>query len=955
MNYCPEIAVLQSALLLTNKQIGVKVKVKTSKSDIGLCVSVLHGAIQEICGGLEEDRDQKEQETWSRQLFLILLYKVISTHYREDKSAVKPGELVDKMDALCSVLPPVNKTVFLEVVKRCGWFQLFFDSLISVQEDVARSLLRDTVSHICEDGIDNNDLVWGKLIIDYFVGTLVTSPRTTGSHSNKNEANQSDSLQDKPMKMPSQSAGSNQVELSNGDVCITEGSAATSDLESVVCGLMTLTEMCRALKQIMIMNCQKVTEIKTKNCQNLPEVENQQQTFRELCQLMLLGVCFSPKSADKFNQISDWIKSNLFGSDVDDQIQNLPSQALGRYSCTAVVEQDTGLNSTLKDAPSAEFPWKCWINKIKYILTSETIKNILTNTDNNQLSEPILSFCSFVPLVSRGANAGKIVSRFIKLGCSPERVLGMAVQVLRDIPESCCGQNMILSPEDNLSLSKDSEFVVESLCDVLKISSPDVNRQVSYTRDWSMSAILWRIENRQPGYTDGLLRLLTTFDSEVWSNLSLIKTIQDNMAALITDDVMLKFYELVAKMADDMDPDSLCQLKELVLAGFSCLPWTVQDQHIALVYSSYGHWPRHHGRQLDGIITATLNKLTMEINENEKVVSELCQLALQDVETVIKGIVGRAASSAQQAEIAVKVLTRMSSVASGRTEGCNLSDELHQFLLSSQLSAKECRNILYFIQLSIMPQKSSHCEDEWKASPLLNVTVFIQKTTLPFLSVLCLCNQEQTMNTIFALEIIIGIFEAVKQHRALLANLLKSLATDSAPWLLCMAELWQYCVVLWESNQDTGLRLKLKENLVKFSTLLKSTNSSCDLFTYGPQTRVWLHSHLEQMDWSVQLHMAEIISPTAYQQECELEDFCLLLINDSGDYLELVRAATLSEVMMETVAGILTKSDTSLVYENMIVTLAQVLPQLVCEEWKRITQLITENFRWRTSDSAAQN
>ncbi|OWF49912.1 uncharacterized protein LOC110451070 isoform X2 [Mizuhopecten yessoensis] len=950
MHYCPEIAVLQSALLLTNKKILVKGKAKTSKNDVRQCVSILYGAIQEICRGLEEDRDPQEEEAWSSQLFSILLYKVIVTQYRDaipgEDEETKPGKLVDKMEALCSILPPVNHTLFMEMVKRCRWFQLYFDSLIWIQEQVARSLLHDTVSHICDDEIDSNDIVWGKLITDYFVGALITFPRTACIHKYKDEIKRSDSLKVDPVNMSTQSKGSNEMKMSsaNGEICIEERSYVTSNPESYVNGVLTLTEIGHALKQIMMMDTQKVRNSEKEPGQKFTELDKQK-IFSELCQLLLLSICFGSRSPTKFNQISDWMKSNVFGIDMKDggQVQSLPSQAMGKYSCAAIQGREIGLNAALKDAPDSEFPWKCWVDKIRDILSSETFQNQVTGAEKNQLSQSTLSFCNFVPLVARGVNSGKTRTTFVSLGCCPTTFLRMIVQVLKDMAECSFGQNVIPATDECLAFTKDLDFIVGNLSEVLNVSNPDVDREVGFAKDWSLSAILWRIDNRQAGYTDGLLRLMTTFDADLWSNYSLLQTVRNNMAILLTPDVVVKFYELVARIADAMYPESLMQLKQLVLTGFSDLPLAVQDDHIAIVYSTYQHWPHHHGSQLDGIITATLNKLTMESTENEKVMTELCQLALQDVEAVIKGIVGRASSSAQQAEIGVKVLGRMSSVAAGRTEGCNLCGQLHQFLLSNQLSAKERRVILYFIQMTAMPQKSSDCEDIMRTTSLLNATEFIQTTTLSSLNVLSLSNQGHPMNALFALEIIIGIFEAMKHHEALLTNLVKSLATDSAPWLLCVAELWQYCVILWESDEDVGVRLKLKENLVQFHDLLKSVSASCELCTYGPET-VWLHDHLEQMDWSVQLHMAEIISPTAYRQECELEDFCLALINNSGDsiYLNLLRAAAASEVMMQTVLHIVTQSDTSLslVYEEMVVTLAQVLPHCVFEEWKRVIRLI---------------
>ncbi|XP_069120227.1 uncharacterized protein [Argopecten irradians] len=936
MNYCQEIAVLQSALLLTNKQI--KVKKKKSKSDIRPCVAVLYGAVEEICLGLEKDRELEEQETWGQQLFSILLYKVISTHYNDmvpgDDVGIKPGNHVDKMEALCAVLPPVNNKVFLEVIKRCGWYQLFFNSLILVQERVASSLLCDIVSHICEDEIDNNDLTWGKLIINYFVGNLITTTKTTGRPSNKDEANQSGSLKTKPIDISSQAASSqstsaNGQESSNDnvrDICSTG--------ESDVCGGMTLTYMCSILK--MITHCQNTAKSYTTNSENLPELDNKNETLCGLCQFLLLGVCFCPKSPVRFDQISDWMKSNVFGCDVHDHSQNFTAQSFGRYSCTTMLERDIGLDSELMNTSSEVFPWKCWIENIRNILNSETIQNITADIDNMKPLESTVSFCNFVPLVPKGVNSGKMMFQFLSLGCSISKVLTMAAQVLQGVQEFN-RQNIDTDQEETLTFSKDLEIIVESLYSILKVSQPDVDSHViSFTSDWSLSAILWRIENQQPGYKDGFSRLLTTFHTEVWSNLSLMKTIQDNINVLLTTEVMPKFYDLVAKLFDDMDPDLVCQLKQLALAGFSCLPWTVQDHHIALVYSSYRHWPRHHGGQLDGIITTTLNKLTMEVTENEKVISELCQLALQDVETVIKGIVGRAASSAQQANISIKVLMRMASVASGRTDGCSLCDVLHQYLESSQLSAKECCNILYFIQLSV--QKSSDCGDTQRATPLLKITRFIQNTALPYLSVSCIF-REETLNTVFALEIILCILEALKHHKALLVSVLESLATDSASWLLCVAELWQCCVILWESDLDTGVKLKLKENLVKFSTLLKSTNASCELCNYDPQSSDWLYGHLEQLDWSVQLRMAEVVSPKMYLQESELEKLCLILSSKSGDYQDLFRIAAVSDMMMETVAKLITKHESNLLYEEVVVCFAQMLPHFVYKEWKRVTLL----------------
>lgn len=82
------------------------------------------------------------------------------------------------------------------------------------------------------------------------------------------------------------------------------------------------------------------------------------------------------------------------------------------------------------------------------------------------------------------------------------------------------------------------------------------------------------------------------------------------------------------------------------------------------------------------------------------------------------------------------------------------------------------------------------------------------------------------MDAMLSLEIIINILESLKCRRISLAGVMKSLATDSSSWLLGVAELWQYCMVLWDSEDITKGRVK--EHLIQFSSLLVSLGGSCD-------------------------------------------------------------------------------------------------------------------------------
>ena len=45
-------------------------------------MKIIKTAVEEVCRGLEQDRDETESEAWSQKLHLMCLYSVIENSYR---------------------------------------------------------------------------------------------------------------------------------------------------------------------------------------------------------------------------------------------------------------------------------------------------------------------------------------------------------------------------------------------------------------------------------------------------------------------------------------------------------------------------------------------------------------------------------------------------------------------------------------------------------------------------------------------------------------------------------------------------------------------------------------------------------------------------------------------------------------------------------------------------------
>lgn len=138
--------------------------------------------MQEIVQGIEEDNEQDEQVrcylvslklpwywtalfckqllyvifalqlTWSKKIHCVILYKVLCSHYEktvEDHCIQLVQEItddiqyestefkrIDSQDVLSGILPPVNLSLYFNLLKECNWFDFFTEVRFTLIADL---------------------------------------------------------------------------------------------------------------------------------------------------------------------------------------------------------------------------------------------------------------------------------------------------------------------------------------------------------------------------------------------------------------------------------------------------------------------------------------------------------------------------------------------------------------------------------------------------------------------------------------------------------------------------------------------------------------------------------------------------------------------------------------------------------------------------------------------------
>lgn len=354
------------------------------------------------------------------------------------------------------------------------------------------------------------------------------------------------------------------------------------------------------------------------------------------------------------------------------------------------------------------------------------------------------------------------------------------------------------------------------------------------------------------------------------------------------------------------------KLIKLVLVSFGHLDSSC-GKHVLHVYRTYGQWPKSNPIALQSL-NQTLNKITAGIAG--KVLLEVLQAALQDADLIMVQLLERAAGSTQQADIVCSILQTLRELCvcpddSGRSKLCSKMDS---FLTTHPFNQKEQDIVIKFLQSLI---KSSP-----EADPVLNAEEFYLSVIVPHLSL------HRPSHSVLSVRL------ALDLGTMLLAEILNQGKSnlDLTLSLVLAAEVLDNCSVLWCDDTE---KVTVKQRLVAFLNQLRQFQKLETTFCVN-----WIVKVTMDYDCAVRMAILQVcLTEEEFHDVCDILCRDLFLADKDLDYVNVLRLAAVSETLSDRIGSYCQQK---LNYNILILTLLQVGPHLITEEWNRMFKFLRD-------------
>lgn len=316
---------------------------------------------------------------------------------------------------------------------------LYLQALEEIDAAVSLRLLHDCITHVLTDPVDCKDVQFALLMLDWVISRLLITKgdNLPLSYATNNE----------PLQIPDRDQYSSLTGSSNTGLITCMG---------------TLLEFLN--KEI-----EKVIEViddKMKSLQTLG--------FSYFSQIIFLG--FS--GIFDFEQIVSWSRLNLFGHQVlthsNVNTGNKKEKMYGKLSSDGTNSKTLDVDYAGFHTLKTEFPWQQWKNCLMSLLSHKCQIHKKLNKSEKMLENEIVLCGSPLSLTTTKC-------------CGTDHII-------------LCNFNVLVNAfinsfsEANICLEFSKEEILKALEDVVCHGNPDDKLE------WTVSAILWRVDNRLPGY-----------------------------------------------------------------------------------------------------------------------------------------------------------------------------------------------------------------------------------------------------------------------------------------------------------------------------------------------------------------------------------------------------------------------------------------------------------------------
>ncbi|XP_062589953.1 uncharacterized protein LOC134251567 [Saccostrea cucullata] len=450
----------------------------------------------------------------------------------------------------------------------------------------------------------------------------------------------------------------------------------------------------------------------------------------------------------------------------------------------------------------------------------------------------------------------------------------------------------------------------ETIYSYLSSMLGSVNVEDEIFPDMSITAAIWRVQERQPRFQDFLWRFVTSPIASLWSCDKLLSVLQSNLDLLAEKELLLHLYKLVWKLTGKVADTQLEKMTKLVMDSFSQLDLPSRGQHVVHVYITYREWPKPQSVTPTSL-NQILNKFTTGMEE--KVLVEIHQAVLQNADLTVSQLLERAVGGTHQADIVCSILQTLQELCLYHDDSARsmLCSRLADFLTSHSLTQKEQDTMIKFLQDLIKDGKEA----------VLDPEEFYLSVVVPHLSSCKHQNSELTVQ--LALDLGgVALMEILEQGKS---DIDLTLSLGSA------AEILENCRVLWYKNRDSVI---IKPRVVAYLNLLrqfKERNTFCV---------DWIVKATMDYDCTVRLAALHVcLTDEEFYSVCDSVCKHLLHPDQEIDYENFLRLVAGSEELSQMIGGYLHDRWT-LNYQTLLLTLSQVTPHLIPEEWIRLFKFL---------------
>ncbi|XP_060575489.1 uncharacterized protein LOC132732944 [Ruditapes philippinarum] len=671
MEYCTEIAILQSAFQLVSKKAGKTLSLLPKENCKDL-VTIIWTSVEEICKGIQYDLDVKERLLWQQKLHSVLLYVLVKNKYREKEEPVREGRVpvLGAIDMFTGILPTYSCSFYFELMKCCDWTENFLQSLQCLDYKTSSSLLNDLLQHCHSSPVTFED---GKVI-----------------------AMVKDTLLSRCLCVP--------------------------DYPSQLCAKL-FEPLTQARKYVQTVYPEDEAEtFVTMGKQNAAPIDN---VNNNSC----AGISFWNTFVEENPQILDMVMA-YYENSLDGHLKKLSSQELLEVlSQLAVYLYFTTVE------PGSDFTDKWFINNlfvqdycknmkgdsldIVYSLNFTLIPHVHNNLSRSQLNvclwkalNVLSRSCKVEHLTSKEPHIVHIVSGLsVNLVVLLRMLAGLLGNGEAVVEKFGVSGSLLTGNIDLLSWIQGCATSFAGTC----TTDQGLVLGEAWTDDVTMESLLWRIDHNLPQCQVCVDRLLDLTNIKFWTTDRLYTSMMKHPVLLGRVDRVLKLSQILDILKGGNNLPIASTLLDLIISSFPELSFPDQDTVVMEIYCRGDNSVKEFFQDsLTSKVTNVFNKVTADMDS--QVLREIILLCLGDPLLVLSTAVSLCVRNEQQARNCALIMHHVQ-----KTCKCRHPENHHdtsllvillsEFLNTQSLTEKEQKCFVIFISELMMPGGSFSNKD----------------------------------------------------------------------------------------------------------------------------------------------------------------------------------------------------------------------------------------------------